>query len=346
MSRKISLCDRETIPLQGHVKILCIGDLHFRKGSLEEGEVAIKAVKKVFAQTLPDVTVLMGDVLHTHDVIYVKAMNQAERLIRWLSKKAPVYVLMGNHDFTSATDADTHGFGPFKEFPNVHIIDEMQVIDFEGAKVVMTPYVPYGKFESTYSSVVDSNDRVKLLLAHQPFRCVDPKAEDYPEDFPTMVSGHIHDWCQPQPNLYYTGSSMQVARDELPKKYAFIATLSKKGVRVTKKRLDVICSRLIERAYDDLQPKPKKAITEIFSWEGRTTLVIISTKDQEKFLKTKTWIQDPPGEGRILFKEVYESEGIERIKGGETYERTFSRLLKKSTPGARRAYDYVKKTLS
>ena len=85
------------------LKILCIGDLHFRTGHLAKGEEVIEAVVEVATSTAPDIIVLMGDILHTHNLIQVRALRQAEKLFEKLSDIAGVYVLMGNHDFINPT---------------------------------------------------------------------------------------------------------------------------------------------------------------------------------------------------------------------------------------------------
>ena len=218
------------------VKLLLFGDLHLRKGHLQQGESTTEAVIAKSKEIRPDIIVLMGDVLHTHEMVYVKAFRLLEELIEYLRAIAKVYILVGNHDYINASENQTeeHPLGPFKKWKGVKVIDRLTLVEFENRKVVMSPYLPYGKFVSSLGKFLEGEevdiDQVDLVLGHQPFLPVDPKAERWPDDYPLMFSGHIHDKCNPQENLYYTGSSCQVDHSEKPDKYACLLVFGEGGV--------------------------------------------------------------------------------------------------------------------
>ncbi len=154
--------------------ILLFGDLHLRKGHLQQGSETVQEIVEKTRVCQPDIIVLLGDVLHTHDMVYVGAFRLLEELIDQLRTLAEVYVLVGNHDFINASENQTqeHPLGPFKKWEGVHIVDKAKIIRVSGHRILMTPYIPYGK--DRFIKMVDAShgkltQEIDIILAHQPF---------------------------------------------------------------------------------------------------------------------------------------------------------------------------------
>lgn len=265
-------------------KILLFGDLHLRKGHLLQGQECCRALVDTSKKVRPDLIILLGDVLHTHEMVYVKALKLFEGLLEQLRNIAPVRVLVGNHDFTSATENQSteHPLGPFKKWAKVKIVDHALVDDIfieRGYQLLLTPYIPYGNhfisaMDPFLEKVEEGVDMV--IFAHQPFSPLDPKAEHWPEDYPMVFSGHIHDKQQLQENVYYVGSSSQVAIDEKPDKYACVVTLGPERISHRVIKLDVRSIAVIRVKYDDL-------VTEdIVSVAQRHDVRLIITSSREE----------------------------------------------------------------
>lgn len=212
-----------------HVKVppitsLVIGDPHFTGKSDDPGIEFIEKAIAVAQKKKPTFIVILGDVLDTHDEAKQQAYKLAEKLIDGLSAVATTYVLMGNHDLINHHQflTDNHFFGPFKKWPNVEIIDTPQFLKIEDASdgiktFIFCPYVPPGRFEEALNTLLDECDWIfaDCIFAHQSFEgCktggLPPEGEDqWNEDYPTVISGHIHEAQSVGCNIFYPGSSTQ-----------------------------------------------------------------------------------------------------------------------------------------
>lgn len=263
--------------------ILLFGDLHFRKGHLIQGKECCEALIKTAKKYQPDLIVLLGDVLHTHEMVYVKALKLLEELLDELRKIAKVKVLVGNHDFTSASENQSteHPLGAFKKWKDVEIIDHSTIVDQfsdSGYRLILTPYIPYEvSFSKEMKNLFDDYDMDSILvLAHQPFYPIDPKAEKWPENYPLVISGHIHDRMNVGDNIYYTGSSSQVAMDEKPDKFGCLVTL---GSCISHKPipLDVRSIAIIRTSYDDFSINDIRKVAKTHD----VRLIIASTREEK-----------------------------------------------------------------
>lgn len=276
-------------------KVLLFGDLHLRKGHLIQGQECCRALVETSKKVKPDLIVLLGDVLHTHEMVYVKALKLFEGLLEQLRNIAPVRVLVGNHDFTSASENQSteHPLGSFKKWAKVKIIDHATLDDFfieYGYRLLLTPYIPYGgHFIAEMDRLLESGpDEYEvpegcetIIFAHQPFSPLDPKAEHWPLDYPMVFSGHIHDRRSLQENVYYVGSSSQVAMDELPDKYACVVTLGPEGVTFDTPRLDVRSISVMRVNYDDFSVKK---VMKVARFHDVRLIISSSREEKEAFM--------------------------------------------------------------
>lgn len=242
--------------------IFVIGDPHFRTKCFQEGEELIEKCVEVIKSLSPTIVVLLGDVLDTHEVVRNTPWKQACRFIEEISLIAPIYVLMGNHDLINQSQflTDNHFFNPLKKWPNVTIVDKPIMVKVgygRPVNVVMCPYTPPGRFIEALDTLIDDLSETSIpipvgwqtadcIFAHQEFKGVvyggreSEKGDFWDENFPPVISGHIHTSCQIGKNVFYPGSSIQVASDENPDKHVWNVTFDSEEEGVEALQIDKI----------------------------------------------------------------------------------------------------------
>lgn len=203
---------------------LCIGDQHFKISNLPEVELFITKIVNTAKILNPDYIVCLGDLLDTHERVHTTTLNKAYEFIDALRKITQVYVLVGNHDMISNQVFLTqdHWLNGMKEWDNVTIVDRVLSLHTKDGMFVFAPYVFPGRFQEALNTLEDDKDwkSSKCIFAHQEFKgckmgaIVSVEGDPWPDDFPFVVSGHIHSRQEPQRNIYYTGAAMQHAFGE------------------------------------------------------------------------------------------------------------------------------------
>ncbi len=197
---------------------LCIGDPHFKLDNIEDTRQFISNLDKYLsAHDEINYIVVMGDVLHTHEKLHTTALNVAVDFFKMLvSHKRNIYCLVGNHDATSNTIFLTtnHWMNILKGWKYLSIIDYPTKVKIEDIFVVMCPYVPEGRFIEALDKIEDWKE-AKIVFGHQTVNgakmgmIVAKDIDDWKQEYPLLISGHIHDKQIIGENVYYTGSSLQ-----------------------------------------------------------------------------------------------------------------------------------------
>jgi DNA repair exonuclease SbcCD nuclease subunit len=232
------------------VTCIAIGDPHFRVNNVYDEQMLISKVNKLVEQLQPTFVVILGDLLHTHERIHITPFKLATKFITSLARKVQVYVIIGNHDLSNCTQylTDNHAFNAFKKLDNITICDQPIVRKINHLKFVFCPYVFPGRFEEALDTLQAKGkcwDNATCIFAHQEFYgCrfnpiqTSTDGDIWPDTYPMVVSGHIHNEQRLQENIYYTGSSMQHAFGESANKT--IAYLSfRKDKPLIIKRIDL-----------------------------------------------------------------------------------------------------------
>lgn len=243
--------------------ILIIGDPHFSVKHFLEGEELIKKTIEIVKSSKPLATIILGDVLDTHEVAKNAPFKQAVRFIEALSEYAPLYVLIGNHDLINQKQylTDNHFFGPLKKWNNVTIVDTPIKVDI-GKNVVMCPYVPCGRLEEALDVLVDLEydwryDSV-CVFAHQEIKGVvyggktSEIGDIWDPSYPPLISGHIHNSCTVGTNVYYPGSSRQVSIDEDPNKKLWLISFND-NLKIKKIDLNLKGKKEIEIPIEEIE---------------------------------------------------------------------------------------------
>lgn len=202
------------------IKILLIGDLHFKKDNLDVMSNVCKEILQIVDKYNPDLIVSLGDTLDTHERLYLPALTDATKFYVEISKKCELVVLIGNHDRQNNSDflSEIHPFIGLKGHHNITIVDTT-IWDKE-KNFIYVPYVPNGKFNEALSKVNyypfrDDNVEIpRLLFAHQEFKnCImgvktSSDGDVWSVQLPQIFSGHIHEY-QTLPKIIYVGTPLQ-----------------------------------------------------------------------------------------------------------------------------------------
>jgi DNA repair exonuclease SbcCD nuclease subunit len=250
------------------VTTLVIGDVHFQERYYARGVEFIKKIENIANTKKPEFIVVLGDVLDRHHP-KLPAFELAELFISKLVDIAPTYVLIGNHDYIDNQQflSERHWFNSFKRWKNPPIIVDQVISQNYGDKTfIFCPYVPPGRFiEALNTSVKDdipiSHSReigVKSLcdldnmweladciFCHQEFRgCeyhpqIQSKIGDkYDENYPTIISGHIHKASRVGKNIFYPGTPYQCTFGEDEDKGVWYVTFQEEG-EFSHKKIDL-----------------------------------------------------------------------------------------------------------
>lgn len=83
-------------------KILFIGDPHIQVDNIPEVEKCIEKLVALANEKQPDIIVLAGDLLHTHERLHTTALNKSYGFVNKMREIAKTYILVGNHDMCVA----------------------------------------------------------------------------------------------------------------------------------------------------------------------------------------------------------------------------------------------------
>jgi len=194
-------------------QILFIGDIHIKFNNLKEVEILENKILELKERIT--FIVIAGDVLDTHEKINTQLLNKAYNFIQICRLKAPVYVLVGNHDYINNQQflTSNHWMNGLKEWSNIYIVDKPMYYDDNG-KYLFMPYVPVGRFIDalTLSDKKFNWKKCVCIFAHQemknckmgPIQSIE--GDEWELQWPMFISGHIHERQNVQKNILYPGS--------------------------------------------------------------------------------------------------------------------------------------------
>lgn len=213
---------------------ICIGDPHFKVSNIKDVELFIDKLIILIKETKPDIIVMLGDLLDTHEKIHSIALNKAYEFIDKLRQIAKTYCLVGNHDMydNQVFLENKHWMNGMKEWENVVIVDKPEIEEINNQKFMFCPYVYPGRFKEALETCHQKWCEMDCIFAHQEFlgckmgafESVD--GDKWEKTYPFIVSGHIHLNQKLQNNIYYPGSSMQHAFGESDKNVIPILSFS------------------------------------------------------------------------------------------------------------------------
>jgi DNA repair exonuclease SbcCD nuclease subunit len=243
------------------ISMICIGDQHFQNNNILEVELFIEKIEKLCIQKKPTKIILLGDLLHYHEKVFTQPLNKAYEFIDKMRKIAEVIVLVGNHDMVNHLQfmTDNHWLNGLKDWKNVKVVDTVYSETINNMKFIFMPFVPNGRFEEGLNTIEDWKD-CKCIFAHQEFlgckmgAMISVEGDKWPETYPYVISGHIHENQTPQSNIYYTGAAFQHSFGESNKNIIAYITFCLENSKYTLEEIDINMprKRIVYKDIEDL----------------------------------------------------------------------------------------------
>jgi len=268
--------------------VLFIGDVHIKFSNLKDLD---KLEDKMLQMKDISFIVVAGDILDTHEKIHSQLMNRAYKLIKNLRTVAPVYVLVGNHDYINNQQflTNNHWMNGMKEWDRVHVIDyPLRLEGSSGQAFTLVPYVPPGRFVEALDKISDWRDTT-CVFAHQEVKnckmgcIISMDGDAWGAEWPMLVSGHIHERQNVGDNVLYPGSVLNHA---FGSDYQGISKLTFTDRVMSEERVDIGLEKK-SIIYEDVTkvediPKDKLIIQNKLCLSGKP-------KDIKAFKKTKKY---------------------------------------------------------
>lgn len=213
------------------MKFLVVGDTHYVKTNAYETSAMEAEVDRLIVKHNPDIVVFLGDTLDRHSNINMYAQQRAQDYIIKLATTKQVVVLIGNHDRNNRDEflTDDHPFSGLVGRTNILIANKAVFKDYDGVRVCYVPFVADGRFMEAVKTVVDDVYDVDLFFAHQDFKRVSGRGDEWPLNYPTVISGHNHTRYQKEgDNLIYPGAPLTHKFGDDETRYALVFTMTVK----------------------------------------------------------------------------------------------------------------------
>jgi UDP-2,3-diacylglucosamine pyrophosphatase LpxH len=196
-------------------KILIIGDLHIK---VSDEEIMEKYFASLILNKDIGMVVILGDTLHDHGVAKILALNIAIRFIQQISINAPItYILIGNHDYINNQQFNSthHWLHSVQYIPNVVVVQTPISTLFHNKLIAFNSYVPDGKLVESLDLNIKDWKSANYIFAHSSINnakmgaIVVDNADDWKEDYPMLICGHIHNKQTVGENAIYVGVPIQ-----------------------------------------------------------------------------------------------------------------------------------------
>ena len=201
------------------MKCLFIGDPHIRIENFDAYDKLTALISNIVKEHKISLIIVGGDVLHYHERLHTLALNRALDFLVQMGRMCRVICLVGNHDMINNQQflTENHWMKHYKDrLPNVEIIDTVRGFDIDGFRFMCCPYVYPGRFVEALDTYTDMNwQDADIIFAHQEFKgcrmgaIISETGDEWNPEWPQVVSGHIHDYQKPLPNIFYPGTPMQ-----------------------------------------------------------------------------------------------------------------------------------------
>ena len=132
-------------------KIFLIGDTHIGLGYPNSVDKWYKIHQQYFSDFLiplfkreikpGDIIVHLGDLFDNRNIIPINLLNYGIDIVDEISQIAPLHIIVGNHDLWSKSASEINSVRPLKYIPNVKTYSNPEVLEFNGLKILMMPYI-------------------------------------------------------------------------------------------------------------------------------------------------------------------------------------------------------------
>lgn len=346
------------------MRILAIGDQHFKLDNISQVEVFISKLKDHLEQEHYDLIVSGGDLLDTHERLHTQCLNKAIEYLKLLSTHSKTYVLVGNHDMINPSQFLTtnHWLNVIKEWDktkyNIEIVDTPMIYNGD-YKLVFCPFVPDGMFTKALDTLESDWKDASMIFGHQTMDGVKMGSieadgvEKWQEEYPNLVCFHVHDMQKVQDNLFYTGACMQHSFSENIKKSLMQITITErtdeldevennlvffnKNVYIRRLNVGVPIRKIIHCSVKDLEKMTclDDVIPRVYRSSMFILKVVVSGNYNEfKLIKKTEHIKKLMSKYKLIFKQdvtsVIEKDEIKLNYNREyAFKNMFEDILKK-----------------
>lgn len=274
------------------LNILFVGDIHIKLQNLENVEKMqnkISSIQNLFC------IIIAGDVLNTHEIIHTQLLNKAYSFIETCLNIAPTYILVGNHDYINNQQflTDSHWMNGIKKWPNVTVVDKPVLITSNIYSFLCVPYVPPGRLvEALNTQSVNWQKDVQAIFAHQEiFGCKmgaisSTLGDEWKEEWPMLISGHIHERQKVGKNVIYPGSSINHSYGS-NNQGIFTFTFSQNNMVETFIDLNFEKKRILYSSLDDIVNLEQKLKKQKSTQKLTTVNISGNTNNIKVFKKSK-----------------------------------------------------------
>jgi DNA repair exonuclease SbcCD nuclease subunit len=204
--------------------------------------------------------------------------------------------------------SEEHWMNAMKEWDNVYIIDKTICDTINDLQFTFIPYVPNGRFIEALNTNKDWVNSC-CIFSHQEIKgckmgaIISSDGDDWDEDKPFIISGHIHSRQMVGNNVYYTGSAMQHAFGESEKNIIAYITFERKENEITRNIEEIDLQLPRKRIiYKEINELKNFNITNNTT-EDNIKLTLSGTNDEFKtFKKTKKYKELQKQNIKIVFK--------------------------------------------
>lgn len=200
--------------------------------------------------------------------------------------------------------SENHWMNGMKEWENVTVVDKVIVEKLRGEKFVFVPYVFPGRFVEALNTATDTWSDASCIFCHHEFfgskmgAITSIDGDKWSEKDCQVVSGHVHRRQKPQKNIYYTGSSIQVAFGENEDKTIALLTFDRKKCSITEIPLGLPRKKIVHLDVEDIE----SYVPPVDSQDS-IKITVTGNHDQFKALKkTKKYKELINSKIKIAFK--------------------------------------------
>lgn len=213
--------------LSKHKRAWMITDTHFgvRNSSTEWMEIIQEYFHNFFIPLLKrekkegDFLVHLGDVFDSRQSLNLLVMNEGMRIFEEISKIMPVVIILGNHDIYRKNTNEVNSVKILKWIPNIHVIEEPEVLDVGGKKLLFMPW----RANHLEEEKCISENPADFLFCHTDVQGLKFNRKttiqegiglDYLKKFRKVFSGHIH-YAQKKGNFRMMGCPYPLTRSDI-----------------------------------------------------------------------------------------------------------------------------------
>jgi DNA repair exonuclease SbcCD nuclease subunit len=301
------------------VKISLVGDLHIQSAILDTFNAFEREYLDFIRANTPTFIIILGDILHTHQLIHVTPLQRAVLFLRAVSEVAPTFLLIGNHDRINNSDfcSDIHAFTALKGVSDrLVIVDTTTVHVINNYVFVLVPYVAPGRFKEALDKVAGWQNAT-CVFAHQECRgakmgaIVSVDGDEWLPTDPVCYSGHIHDYQVVQRNWVYVGTPYMTNFGEDADKAIMTLTVSGYGSDMSAVRTAFKVSNSKKKLHWAAQDILDKRTVPLEFAQLDVKIIVHGTVQERKTVISNRWYKALAKKYKLAFKVVKSNNGYD-----------------------------------